>query len=155
MKIYNFVFWFIIFSFISNLTNAQDRLFKKFANNNKVTSISVSKLFLNFVPDFLSEGANMTKFINKVESAQMLYTGDEKLAKRMRKQADKFARNDDYIPMLEAKDTFLPVIYIKKDNALIDQIILYYSNKKKFVLLKIDGNDLTAEDINSIVENKQ
>ncbi|PQL93498.1 DUF4252 domain-containing protein [Apibacter adventoris] len=134
---------------------SQDKLFDKFAHKNEVTSISVSKFLLKMIPDFDKQGIYISKVSDKIESAQMLYTSDKSLAKRMKKQTNKYATNKDYEAVFNrTHDTFSPSTFIKKDpdnKQYIDQTILFFDKGNHFFLIRIDGDNLTLEDVKNLL----
>ena len=135
--------------FSTGLAQAQEDLFKKYAGQDGVSTVYISKTMFEMIPIVESIGLNLVNMKGKISSIQMLSTERPSLAKQMLQESSKMLskHHEELMRITEGpkKTTF----YIKKKGETIQELLMISDANDSFSLVLLTG-EFTLKEIQEI-----
>lgn len=133
--------------------SAVDKFFDKYANEDQVTSVYISKSMMELLPvQQMSFGWDFSSLAGKIDAINVLSTENEKVSKKMRQEFDKLTKEPSYEQLMWVKDEdSLVKVYVcknKKGNK-ISELLLVADSDDEFYCIRLTGN-FTLENLRSI-----
>jgi len=135
-------------------TNAFNRLFEKYENEDDITIINISKAMFNLIPGNLKTGnVDIKNIVPKIESLRMLSSDKSSLKEKMASDFKNLIEKDkDYEELMRIKSGKSNITFnFKKKGNLIRELIMLINDEEDFVVIQILGNFL-LDDIKKIAE---
>jgi len=145
----------LLISFCSLCSMAQQRsVWNELAEMKGVSSVYISKAMFQLMPDMKTEGLDLTQFIRKLESVQILSSENTVSTMKMKKALQYVAPQNGYEELMRVtEDGEKMVIYWKQDKKGKNEFVLLNDEEKEYTAIVIVGN-LTLEEMQKIVQEK-
>lgn len=137
--------------------SAADKLFDKYANEDEVTSVYISKSMMQLLPvPQMSFGWNFSSLEGKIDAIYVLSTENAKVSTTLRKEFDKLIQKESsYEQLMRVKeDDSLVKIYAcknKEGTKICELLLLADSDDDEFCAVRLSG-DFTLEDLRDITK---
>lgn len=147
------LFLLILVLFTTSTLQAQDNLFKKLADNDKISTIIVSKELLTLAANMKAdtELGGFSKFIDKVDRIEIYSTENNKAKKSMKKEIDKVAKKQAYEILASVKEENRGmIIYGQKSfDSTFKNILMFIDKGSSCSIIRLQGF-FTMEDIEEV-----
>lgn len=131
--------------------HAQHSLFDKYADQEGVSSVYISKTMLSMMPDMAAGGLDLKGIAGKLESIQVLSSEKPALMERLCKEADNFTPKNGYESLVRVRDEGERTdILLKKHGDGLNEFIVLTGEKMEVTLIIIIGR-LNQQDIQNMV----
>lgn len=143
---------FLILSlFCTSLCFAQNKLFDKYSDMDKVTSIYISKAMFQMMPKLETGGLNLMNLKGKIESLQVLSTQNNAKKEEMRNEFKSLISRDHQELMRVKDEKTKATFFVKQKGDLISELIMLADTEENFSVIQLLGN-FTLQDIQNITK---
>jgi uncharacterized pyridoxamine 5'-phosphate oxidase family protein len=151
---------FIAAILLLNIISASTQnLFKRLADNDKITTVYITKALLNMIPGMAAkvdvEGVNLKKIIPKLEQIEIYTTNDKRAAQLIRTEAEKLqSTKSTYEVLMRIKENGQDVVFCAektKENNVFQSLVMFVDSPDECTLIRLLGN-FTAKDIQDITK---
>lgn len=134
----------------ATLTRAQDKLFERYADEDGVSYVYISKKMFQMMPAIETAGLKVANLKGKIESMQVLNTERSDLGERMKKEFGALIGKDHEELMRVRGDGSKVDFYAKQEGELIRELIMLSDNGDDgFSVIRLQGR-FTLDDIQEI-----
>ena len=148
----------IISMLCSSLTytqsNALNKLFEKYENEDDITIVNISKAMFNLMPGNIKTGnVDIKNIVPKIESLRMITSDKSSLKEQMAVDFRSLVEKDkDYEELMRIKSGKSNITFnLKKKGDVINELVMLVVDEEDFVVIQILGNFL-LDDIKNIAE---
>ncbi|MBQ8889198.1 MAG: DUF4252 domain-containing protein [Bacteroidaceae bacterium] len=141
----------LLFMLCSVFAQAQHSYFDKYAEQEGVTSVYISKAMLSMIPNMQTDDLNIGQLTSKLESVQILSCEKPEIIEQLKKETDFISTKNGYEELMRINDEGdKTTIYMKQKKDGLKEFVLLNRSKDEFTLILIVGN-LTLQEIQQIV----
>lgn len=139
-------FFITLFLICTSLSFAQDNWLDKYANQDGITSVYISKAMFQLMPDINVGNVNLKTISDKINSLSILTTEKKDVATKLDNSIGQEI-SSDYAELMRAKDDSSVVVFRGiQQGEIINVLLLSVSEPSGYTVIKIDGK-FTLEDI--------
>ena len=139
-------FFITLFLICTSLSFAQDNWLDKYANQDGITSVYISKAMFQLMPDINVGNVNLKTISDKINSLSILTTEKKDVATKLDNSIGQEI-SSDYAELMRAKDDSSVVVFRGiQQGEIINVLLLTVSEPSGYTVIKIDGK-FTLEDI--------
>ncbi|MDR1407469.1 MAG: DUF4252 domain-containing protein [Tannerella sp.] len=140
---------------IGSLCFGQQKLFDKFAGQDGVTSVYISKAMFEMIPSLGNIGDVNLSHLKKIEGINILLTEKEDLAGEMRKTFKSLITGNHEELMRIRDDGEDITFHVRKNGADIEELVMLIDKRSQYTVIQILGH-FTLQDIQEIaMQNKK
>ncbi len=141
---------FSTFFLISTFCFGQKELFDKYAEEDQVTSVYISRsMFQMMLPAVQTAGLKLMNIAGKIESLQVLNTENAGQAEKMRKDFSNIITKEHEELMRIRHDKTRSTFHIKQEGSKISEMVMLADTEDGFTIIRLSG-DFTLQDIQDI-----
>ncbi|MDR2498205.1 MAG: DUF4252 domain-containing protein [Tannerellaceae bacterium] len=133
---------------------AQSKLFDKYADNDNVKSVYISKAMFDMIPMIGDVGMSLTNLKGKIESLQLLSADRKELASQMRSEFSQLV-SKHHTDLMHVRDGKSRVnFYSSGSGEHLKDLILIIDSDTAYTVMQILGN-FTLKDIQGVIKDIQ
>jgi hypothetical protein len=139
---------------------AQESMFDKFAEQNDITCITITKALLDMLPDSSSVNVNMNgidikKIAVKLKRVDIFTSKTDKAKRMMEKEISQhFKNNRSYEVLMKIKEESTNIsFYGQNVDNFFKSLVMFVNGDDKCVLIRLSG-EFTMEDIQALTKKK-
>ncbi|MCD8179565.1 MAG: DUF4252 domain-containing protein [Tannerellaceae bacterium] len=135
----------------SSVCFGQKKLFDKYADEDHVTSVYISKAMFDMIfPSVQTAGLNLMNMTGKIEGLQILTTNNKDQAENMRKDFKGIA-GKEHEELMRVKDGKTKAnFYIQKKGDKISEMLMLADTDDGFTIIQLLGK-FTLQDIQDVI----
>ncbi len=130
---------------------ANNDLFEKYGNMDQVMSFTLPKSMVQMVPDMDTNGVDIKKLKEKIESIQILTTQAQSLHSQI---TDDFKNisNNGYVRLMQAQDKNAnATIWAKEKGDIISEVVVFSDAGNTIAIVRLIG-EFTADDLQQVMK---
>lgn len=153
MKIRNSLL--VLFLLCSSLCFAQDRLFEKYADQDNVTSVYISKSMFQMMPDDMRTGGlELGNLKGKINNLQILTSEKQEVKEQMKADFNTVVGKEHELLMKVKSDDTHASFFVKQKGEKISELIMLTDSKEDYIVMRLTG-DFTLQDIRQIAQEME
>lgn len=139
-------------------------IFTKFGENEKITSVYVSKALLSLAGENVDMGmsdmggANVNKLLSKMEQIEIYSSSDAATAKNMSSEANKYIKSGVFENLMKVRDGGDNIDFlIKKDSNksdIIKEFLMLVAEESECTIIRIMGA-FTLDDVKDVINESK
>lgn len=134
-------------------SQAQDALFKKYADQEGVSVVNISKKMLSMMPNLGNVDKRVTNLASKLDGIRIINTTNKKVAEKMRKDALSYVGHNGYEEILSHKEGGQAAYILQRElNKGNYEYLVISLMPSQVAIVDITGR-LTLEEIQSLSDN--
>ena len=142
----------VLFLLCSSFCFAQDRLFEKYADQDNVTSVYISKSMFQMMPDDMRTGGlDLGNLKGKINNLQILTSEKQEVKEQMKADFNTVVGKEYELLMKVKSDDTRASFFVKQKGEKISELIMLTDSKEDYVVMRLTG-DFTLQDIRQIAE---
>lgn len=148
----------ILFVAYGSIATAQSKLFDKFANDDDVTAINISKTMFELMKGRIKsndEDVDLKNVIGKIESLKIITSDNAAKKEKMRSDfKSQIEKGYEELMSIKKGKSNTVTFNIKKKGDIINELIMLINGDNQFMAMQLLGN-FTLKDIEEIYEKVQ
>lgn len=142
----------LLFLCCTSLCFAQDQLFDKYADQNNVTSVFITKKMFQMMPNFDTGNLNLMNLKGKIDNLQILTSEKKEIRENMKRDFTAHIGKSHDLLMRVKDDGTSANFYIEQKGDRVNEMIMLADTDNEFVVIRITGN-FTLQDIREVANS--
>lgn len=141
----------LLFSYTAH---AQNSIFDKYNDMDKVSSVYISKTMIEMQPDLRAKNLYIGKVAGQLDAVYIVSTMDNNIKKNMRKDIEHYLEKGKYEMLMKQKGTVSrSAFYVKKKGNRVKELVMITDGAASLKFIVLSG-DLTLKDIQNITTSQ-